>query len=540
MKRRTFLKSVGGGLVVGCLAGRSGGEEGSARRPNVLLIITDDQGYGDLGCHGNPVLKTPCLDRLHGESVRFTHFCAGPVCSPTRAGLMTGRYHYRTGVVDTYAGRAMMDPRERTLPEMLGAAGYRTGIFGKWHLGDNYPLRPVDRGFQESLVHFGGGISQPSDPEFYERKNTYFDTVLSHNGKLEKAAGYCSDVFSDAAIRFIRENREVPFFAYLAYNAPHTPLQVPDSDAEPYVAAGLNPDLARFYGMLTNMDRNIGRVLAALEDSGVARDTMVIFLSDNGGQSMGKAERFNAGLRDWKGSVYDGGLRVPFWVRWPAALTAGLESDRIGLLPAMRDTAAAKSWPDRTLFFQWHRGDVPVAFKNCAARTQRWKLVNGAELYDMIADPGEKKDLAAEHPDVVGQLRGEYEKWFADVGAARGYDPVRVRVGNDRQNPVTFSRQDWRGSEDWSRKENIGYWEIHVERGGDYSIAVDFEPGPEKSEVRLRVSGLERARSAEPNSASVKLDGLRLPQGDTRLECWIQSGDKRNGVRFVTVTRNGD
>jgi arylsulfatase A-like enzyme len=423
----------------------------------------------------------------------------------------------------------------------------------------------MDRGFQESLVHFGGGISQPSDPEFYTRKDTYFDTMLLHNGTLEKASGYCSDVFTDAALRFVTEKRDTPFFAYLAFNAPHTPLQVPEADAAPYLAAGLDPQLARLYGMLTNMDRNIGRMLRGLEESGLARDTLVIFMSDNGAQQLGKTERFNAGLRDWKGSAYDGGIRVPFWVRWPAALTAGLETDRIGapidilptlldacgisregmpafdgisLLPVMRDTAAVKSWPDRTLFFQWHRGDTPQPYKNCAVRTQRWKLVNGAELYDMIADPGEKQDLAAQQPDVVQQLRSDYERWFADVGSTRGYGPVRAHVGSDRQNPVTFSRQEWRGEENWSSEQSAGYWEINVERSGDYSATVDFAPVQTRATLHIRVGGAESALPLEPGALSAKMEGLRPVQGDTRLECWVETKSEKQGARFVTLTRN--
>ncbi|HEX72667.1 MAG TPA: arylsulfatase, partial [Candidatus Hydrogenedentes bacterium] len=384
MNRRHFLC----GTSLGAIAGASFGarsmkatcENSPRRRPNVVLIITDDQGYGDLGCHGNPVLKTPHLDRLHRESVRFTQFNVSPVCSPTRACLMTGRYNYRTGVVDTYAGRSMMDPRERTLAEMLRAAGYRTGIFGKWHLGDNYPLRPMDRGFEEALVHYGGGIAQPSDPEFYERENTYFDPVIQHNGKALKGSGYCTDVFTDAALRFIAEEGGAPFFAYVSYNAPHTPLQVPDDAAAPYRAAGLDEKTAQVYGMIANMDHNVGRILNALDEMDIARDTVVIFMTDNGAQNLGGGGRFNAGLRGWKTTVYEGGIRVPFFVRWPERFAGGRDVDRIAahidiaptllelcgampddppafdgisLMPLLRDGDTTKQWPDRTLFFQW-------------------------------------------------------------------------------------------------------------------------------------------------------------------------------------------
>src|SRR2546421_1646950 len=209
-----------------------------AAPPNVVLILTDDQGFGDLGCHGNPVLKTPHIDRLARQSVELTHCYVCPVCSPTRAGLLTGRYHLRTGVVDTFLGRAMMHADEETLAEVLAAAGYRTGIFGKWHLGDNYPLRPQDQGFQECLVLRGGGLTQPADPP---GGSHYQDPVLFHNGKQEQVKGYCSDVFTDAAIRFIEQSRCRPFFAYLPFNCPHTPLEAPEAETAPYQKLDLSP-----------------------------------------------------------------------------------------------------------------------------------------------------------------------------------------------------------------------------------------------------------------------------------------------------------
>ncbi len=566
MSRRAFLQGAASGLAVGALAGYAaeGRADTPAARPNVVLIITDDQGYGDLGCHGNPVLKTPNLDRLHGESVRLTHFNSSPVCSPTRSSLLTGRCNYRTGVVDTYAGRSMMDPRETTLAQMLGAAGYRTGIFGKWHLGDNYPLRPVDRGFQESLVHLGGGIAQPSDPEFYDRKDTYFDPVLQRNGAPVKVRGYCTDVFTDAALDFITTPRKTPFFAYVAFNAPHTPLQVPEADAAPYLAAGLDEDTARVYGMIANADRNTGRILAALDDAGLAQNTIVIFMTDNGAQDKDEKKRFNAGLRGWKGTVYDGGIRVPFFVRWPEAFAGNRDMDRIAahidvaptlldacgalpakppafdgvsLMPLLRDGEAAKTWPDRTLFLQWHRGDAPEPFRNSAVRTQRWKLVDGAELYDMDADPGETGNVAADNPETVGQLRAAYEKWFADVSASRGYAPVRIVVGSDRQNPLTLSRQDWRGEDNWTG-DGVGHWELTVEKTGEYTAEITFAKAKKAGTARILLGGAEGSAEVAGGAATAVITGLRPAAGDTRLECWLEQGTERHGMRFVTLKRN--
>src|SRR5262245_8286221 len=300
------MKPIACLCLVACLALPAAGKQ-----PNIIVVIADDMGHGDLGCHGNPKIRTPHLDRFAGQSVKLHSFRVSPVCSPTRASLMTGRYNYRTGVVDTFIGRSMMRSSEVTLAEMLTAAGYRTGIFGKWHLGDNYPMRPQDQGFGECLVHRGGGIGQPSDPPGGE---SYFDPILSHNGKLVKTKGYCSDVYTDAALRFMDEVSDKPFFCYLAFNCPHDPLQVADELVEPYRKMNLAHDqfprvghplpgkadqekIARVYAMVGNIDDNVGRLLKRVDDN-----TIVVFLTDNGPASV----RYNSGMRMRKGSVYDG------------------------------------------------------------------------------------------------------------------------------------------------------------------------------------------------------------------------------------------
>ena len=395
------------GIALALVAG-AGGADGPARKPNVLLILTDDQGYGDLGSTGNPAVKTPRLDALASESARFRSFYVSPVCSPTRASLMTGRYNYRTGVVDTFRGRSRMNPAEVTLAESLGSAGYRTGIFGKWHLGDNAPCRAMDQGFAESLVHRGGGLGQGFAPPGGDR---YTDPILVHNGSEERSRGYCTDLFADAAIRFIEAERDRPFFAYLAFNAPHDPLEVPDRYLQGVsgfhstrgAPGGGRPSggeedaeaAARVYAMLASVDENVGRVLDRLDRLGLVRDTIVVFFSDNGPAQA----RFNAGMRDRKGSVHEGGIRVPCFVRWPGrvepgrviepiaahidlaptllsacgvAPPAGVKLDGRDLMPLLRGEAG--DWPERTLYFQWHRGDAPQAGRAFAARGSRFKL----------------------------------------------------------------------------------------------------------------------------------------------------------------------
>lgn len=564
MARRNFLQNMSAGFIGAALTGTAARVSGSENRPpNVLFIITDDQGYGDLGCHGNPVLKTPCLDRLHGESLRLTQFHVCPVCSPTRACLMTGRYNYRTGVVDTYAGRSMMDPGETTLAELLKQGGYCTGIFGKWHLGDNWPMRPMDRGFEESLVHRGGGIAQPSDPEFYEREDTYFNPMLQHNGQQKRYTGYCTDIFTEGAIQFMESRKERPFFAYVAYNAPHTPLQVPEEDAAPYKAAGLQEETALVYGMIANVDRNIGRLLAFLEDSGLKDNTLVVFMTDNGSQQLKGEDRYNAGQRGWKGSVYQGGIRVPCFLRWPEVWAGGRdinriaahidlaptlleicgvapenrpEFDGISLLPLLFGNTSAESWSDRNLFFQWHRGDAPEAFKNSAVRSQRWKLVNGTELYDMEEDPGEKKDTAADHPDVVREMRLAYQRWFDDVGATRGYEPVRIHLGGAPENPVTLTRQDWRGADNWTGND-AGYWEVLVEASGTYTLTVSFAPCLKDAVLHMRLDDSDLTCPVSAKADKAVLDEVIWKAGAYQMGCYLDCDGEHTGARFLTVYR---
>jgi arylsulfatase A-like enzyme/dienelactone hydrolase len=552
-------------------------QPGAGRRPNVLVIITDDQGYGDLSRHGNPVLKTPHLDRLASGGVELTQFYVSPVCAPTRASLMTGRWNYRTRVVDTYLGRAMMDPAEVTLAEVLGGAGYRTGLFGKWHLGDNFPMRPQDQGFQEVLMHRGGGIGQPSDPPGGE---SYFDPLLLHNGQLVKTKGYCSDVFTDAALRFIERERDKPFFCYLAFNAPHAPYQVPPQYAETYrrlipepkddtrgqSAKLLHRDTCASYGMIANIDDNVGRLLARLDALKLAKDTLVIFLTDNGPPM----NRYNANLRGRKGTVYDGGIRVPCFVRLPGRPTGGAKVDRIAahidLAPTVLDVCGVKppadvkfdgrslvkllegqtaTWPDRTLFFQWHRGDVPQMGRAFAARSQRWKLVQPIapadaepryQLFDMTADPTEKNDLAAANSEVVRRLRASYESWFKDVASTRGFDPPPIHLGTPHENPAVLTRQDWRGAKAGWQPENRGHWEVQVARGGVYEVTVRLNRGGEGT-VHLAAGDVRHERPLKRDAKVCVFDAVHLKEGPARVEAWTAVGKETAGAWSAEVKR---
>jgi arylsulfatase A-like enzyme len=555
-------------------------------RPNVVVIITDDQGYGDLGAHGNPKIKTPHLDEFVKQSVRLKNFYVSPVCAPTRSSLLTGRYNYRTGVVDTYQGRALMHPDEVTLAEMLAAAGYRTGIFGKWHLGDNAPLRPMDQGFQESLVIKGGGIGQPSDPP---GGSSYSDPILQHNGQAERVKGYCSDIFTESAIAFMRQASERPFFAYLAFNCPHDPLLAPEPELAFYKTIDLSlkefPQLgqpipagfaapaemvARVYAMVTNIDTNVGKVLKSLETQGVARDTIVVFLTDNGPAQV----RFNAGLRGWKGSVYDGGIRVPCYIRWPGQLPAGGTVDRIAahidLVPTLLDACGVTpapglrfdgksllpllkgiqtgGWPDRTLFFQWHRGDRPELGRAFAARSQSYKLLRhepppGAppvpplELYDMERDPLELHDIAKKHPDKLTKMYGEYKAWFHDVASTRDFEPVRIALGSSRENPTILTRQDWRGPRAGESPGELGFWEVDVAQSGRFDITLHVIPRQFPTRAHIAFGKSLGEQAIVPGQSECVFRTVELPAGPGRLEAWIAGNNTTVGVLDLTVRR---
>jgi arylsulfatase A-like enzyme len=561
----------------------------AADRPNVLLVITDDQGFGDMGAHGNPVVRTPHLDAFTRESVRLKNFHVSPVCSPTRASLLTGLYNYRTGLVDTFIGRSMMRPDVKTLAEYLAAAGYRTGLFGKWHLGDNYPMRPEDRGFQETLWHHGGGLAQPSDAPEVDPKTAYFDPILTRNGKGVKMKGYCTDVFTEAALKFITAETKKPFFAYVAFNCPHSPYQVPPELAKPYAKLDLTPagfpqtgqpwatkklnadEIARAYGMIENIDANFGRLMKALEDNRLAENTLVIFLTDNGPGGV----RWNAGLRNRKGTVYEGGIRVPCYVRWPKEAkvgeVVGVPLAHIDVLPTVLDVCrvpfqsvdgksfrallrrANTAWANRALFFQWHRGDEPEKFRAFAVNRAGLKLVqaNGVqpgakwapkyELFDLVADPFEEKDLAADKPEEVAALKALYEQWFADV-TKRGFAPPRIVIGSEKANPVRLSRQDWRGPKAGWAPESEGHWEVEVAEGGIYELTVLSRTAFTEAEFEARGTlpdGSETAREAKHGSGeAMKERPFRVAfvkGAKLKLSARVAANGQRRGTDYLVV-----
>ena len=535
-------------------------------RPNVILILTDDQGYGDLHFHGNPIIKTPNLDRLAQESVRLTDFHVDPTCSPTRAALMTGRYSCRTGVWHTIMGRSLLRRDEVTMAQLFRQAGYRTAIFGKWHLGDSFPYRPWDRGFEECLIHLGGGIGQ--GPDYWG--NTYFSPTLCHNGTWEKHEGYCTDIFFREALKYITAHRDEPFFVYLATNAPHAPLQVEERYAQPYREAGLPDNLARFYGMITNIDENVGRLLDALKELRLEEKTILVFMTDNGTAGNG----FNAGMRGKKGSMYEGGHRVPCFIRWPGRLTPrdvpGLTA-HLDLLPTLMDFCdlplppnlkldgitlrpyleTEQPIPERTLVVQVNRVDHPQPWAASAVLRGPWRLIDGKELYDLRTDPGQQHHVASEHPEKVVELRRDYERWYADVSQRFG-EYCELVLGAPEQNPVTLCSHDWHGEiVPWDQSQmqrglkGQGFWAVEFAQPGRYRFELRDRPAyvsfklPE-GKARLVVEGLfDEEKPIPPGAESVVFEA-DLPTGKTKLEARHMAEDGSwRGFYFVVVTRVG-
>lgn len=495
----------------------------NTKHPNVIIIITDDQGYGDLGITGNPHVKTPVIDKFASENIRFNKFYVSPVCAPTRSSLMTGRYSLRTGVRDTYNGGATMAGNETTIAEMLQQANYKSGVFGKWHLGDNYPSRPNDQGFDESLIHLSGGMGQVGDfTTYFKFDKSYFDPVLWHNGQTEAYEGYCSDIFTDQAIQFIEKNQENPFFCYLAFNAPHTPLQVPDKYYEMYKdidpASGFENDKRPFpkmtekdkeaarkvYAMVTNIDDNVGKVIQKLDELKIADNTLVIFMTDNGPQQT----RYLAGMRGLKSSVYKGGVRVPFFLKMPetAKQNKSIETTaaHIDILPTLADICNVDlpknkkidgksllpliqnknvTWANRSLFFYWTRR-YPELYYNMAVQKGKYKLVGHTdynaeiedfELFDIEKDSFEQENIVLNNKGVASDLKVELDKYYLElIGSENLKNPQPIYVGNENENPIILNRNDASGARGiWSQEEIYGKWKVRIAEG-IYNVKFKF------------------------------------------------------------------
>lgn len=557
----------------------------AGERPNVLLIITDDQGYGDVGFHGNQMLKTPNLDDLARESVRLTNFHVDPTCAETRSALMTGRYSTRVGVWHTINGRSLLPADEVTMAEVFANNGYRTGMFGKWHLGDNWPLRPRDQGFQQTLIHGGGGVGQTPDAW----GNDYFDDRYFENGKLKQQSGYCTDVFFSAAESFIRASDE-PFFCYLSTNAPHGPFLVDDKYAKPYREQGAPSPMAEFYGMIADIDENLGQLLKSLTEQGKAENTIVIFMTDNG-TAAGYApwlkddnpwKGYNAQMRETKGSHYDGGHRVPCFVRWPAGelltdkslpqLTAHIDllptllelcdlegpkevaldgESLTSLLKADPDANSSESeFVDRTLIVNSQRVDVPEKWRKCSVMQGDWRLVNKTELYNLANDPGQSENVAEANPERVAAMQQSYEAWWKAI--APSFDKVvRIPIGA-KESPITkLTCHDWHatyGIIPWNQEtiakdiEANGYWTLEVMQAGTYEIELRDRPAGvdhqfAEGSARLKMGDQKQTQTIEANTEVLRFK-VALPAGPADLTTAIEeTGQSQHGAYYVTIRK---
>ena len=550
-----------------------------AAPPNVLLIITDDQGYGDIGFHGNAEVQTPSIDALARSSLRLTNFHVDPTCAETRAALMTGRYALRGGVWHTIMGRSILKKDAVTLPQLFKAAGYRTGMFGKWHLGDNYPYRPQDRGFDTTLHSGGGGVGQ--SPDVWG--NDYFDDVYWSGDQLKPARGYCTDVFFDAAKQFVDQPAGQPFFCYLATNAAHAPYNVATAYKQPYLDKGIEEPRASFYGMITNIDDNIGRLLKLLDDRGLAENTIVIFMTDNGTAAgfvpagpRGKAKGFNAGMRAMKGSQFEGGHRVPCFIRYGRELPTDRDVPQLcahmDLLPTLARLCqlntsqinkldgidlvdplkSGQAWPDRTLIVQSHRVDEPEKLRKSAVMRGRWRLIDGKDLYDLEADPGQTKPLPlTENATVTQSLLADYNAWWQ----AMQVNPEQysnIVLGSTAAPRVRLTSHDWHGPQPvWSQSavekdpSTNGFWAVEVQRAGAYQFLLSRRPleapAPlEAVKAKIEIGGVQAETGLEPSVVLAALT-VRLQPGVTKLKTELIGSDgSSRGAYFVTANYLGD
>lgn len=560
------------------------------RPPNVIVILTDDQGYGDIAAHGHPFVRTPHLDRLHGESLRLTDFHVMPLCAPTRAALMTGRDPLRDGVWATVLGRSILPTSTPTMAELFAANGYRTAMFGKWHLGDNAPARPQDKGFGHVFMHGGGGVGQT--PDFWG--NDYTDDAYRLGDEPIRTMGYCTDVWFAAAIAHIRESKDKPFFVYLATNAPHAPFVPPPESADAYRdIPGIDPSTAAFYAMIENIDTNLGKLFDTLDETGLARDTIVVFLTDNGtAQGMRAPGAFNAGMRGVKGSLYDGGHRVPCFIRWPGGdLPTGKKGRDIGgltivqdllptlaslcglrlaehpvpidgrdLTPLLRGDEPAME-PNRHAFVQFAQTDAPPQRGKAAVLTDRWRLIDSSELYDIRHDPAQAKNVAAEHPDVVDSLKAAYDCWFDGLGDSLNRDnPIHIGGAEpetrlnvmDLHTGGTPAGLPWHQTMILKGPHVRGYWAIETRKAGTYRIRcyrwpeesgmkLTDAPNDGKAwpiaKARLKIGEIERTIDLLPGDTYAEFE-IGLETGPARFQAdFLDSVGQELGTAYFVAIR---
>jgi len=562
----------------------------AAERPNVVIVMTDDQGYPEVSAHGNPVLQTPNLDALHSQSLRLTDFHVAPMCAPTRGQLLTGLDAARNGCINVSSGRALLRPEVPTIANIFGDAGYSTGVFGKWHLGSNYPFRPEDRGFQRTVWFPSSHIG--SVPDTWG--NDYFNDTYTSNGKPQAFKGYCTDIFFDEAMTFMKDSVKSgkPFLTYIATNTPHGPLnpkdedrlalqQVLDSPKFDKMNPALKTRLANYLGMVRNIDTNVGRLIKFLNEEGLRKNTLVIFLTDNG--STHGPRYFNAGMRGGKTELWDGGHRVPCFISWPEGeLDSPQDIDGLtqvqDLLPTLVDLCELKTKAkfsgtslapilrgkanvpkDRTLIINYSRMpnfvNYPTPFAQsimtrdqAAVLWKRWRLLEDRELYNLETDPLQKTNVIDEHPDVVRKMRGELYRWWDEVGPNANV-PQRVVIGSDHENPSRLTACEWldvfvdQQGQICRGQQKSGYWLLDVAQDGEYEF--ELRRWPRDADIPLAEAMPDGSGTALPiTSASIYLNNYhhlsvsqKRPYGFEGLTKQVKSGDK--SVVFTAKLKKG-
>ncbi|MEN8118389.1 MAG: arylsulfatase [Bacteroidota bacterium] len=474
----------------------------NSQKPNIIIVITDDQGKNDLACEGNPYIITPNIDKFYENAVRFTNYHVSTTCAPTRGALMTGRHTNRLNVFHTISGRSLLFEDEVLLPQVLAQNGYVNGMFGKWHLGDNYPFRPMDRGFHTSVRHGGGGITQ--GPDYWG--NDYFDDTYWHNGVLKAHKGYCTDVFFNEALDFIENNKDNPFFCYISTNAPHGPLNCPEEYIDLYKDKDIPERYQRFYGMITNIDDNFKILQDKLHEWGLTENTIVIFTTDNG--TAGGHNMYDAGMTGGKGSVTEGGHRVPFYIQWPAGGLAGGKdigqlTAHYDVLPTLVDLIDLKytpvkpldgkslgplldeklvNWPNRVLYMDTQREQNLVKYKKYTVMDKDWRLVDGDKLYNVTNDLKQEYNVIDQYPGVAERLALGYEKWWqslVDEGVNEKY--AYIKVGTQYENPSRLMSHDMmtgKPGRSWHQfgaieaAQATGIWKVQFVETGQYKISL--------------------------------------------------------------------
>lgn len=556
-------------LFVSC-GSKSTSDKGS-KKPNVIIVITDDQGYGDIAAHGNTIVKTPAIDAFYNKSVRLTDFHVGPTCAPSRSGLMTGRYANRVGVWHTIGGVSILRENEVTMAQVFQDNGYETGMFGKWHLGDTYPSRPQDKGFKNTVIHGGGGVGQT--PDYWG--NDYFDDTYLVNGEPKEFKGYCTDVWFDEAIKYIEEKKDEPFFCYISTNAPHLPFNVPQAYSDLYKDEDITENQKKFYGMITNVDENFKKLQQKLEELAIDENTIVVFMTDNGTATGykeigGKTYGFNAGMQGTKNSEYEGGHRVPFFISYPNGnIKGGKDVDaliaHLDILPTLASIcglevpdlkldgmdvsstlvdASAKINRDY-LITDSQRVQAPIKWRKSAVMSDKMRLVNGKELYDVSKDPGQRNDLASQLPEMVETMRGYYEEWWSSVSSEFNQFPVII-VGSDQENPVVITCHDehihesnipWNQNfiRDGDKNPMGGVFTLEFEHDGFYEIEISRWPFESGLAINEGVKGRAATKDGEVVSEGI---AKNFTKGTVQIGAWKQEKALVKGAKSIVFEGN--